>query len=283
MLMMSDTPQLMGIINATPDSFSGDGSLNITTIVAHAVGLYEAGANIIDIGGESTRPGSVPISAAEEQRRVIPVVEAIAAQVDCPISIDTYRPETAAAALAAGATIINDVKGGAELGMLELMAERGCKSILMHNMAVTTDNDAIAPSFVGHEQPDFSPSFLSWLVTELKALADKAVAAGVQRRQLIIDPGIGFGKTVSQNLQIVKNAGWLEDQLSLPILLGFSNKSFIGKVLQQDVGSRLPGNLACVAMADCAYLRMHDVASAKQFLEMRTAIRDATDNKAVHY
>lgn len=268
----------MGIINATPDSFSGDGLLDLPAIVAHAAALREAGADILDIGGESTRPGSVSISAAEEQRRVIPVIEAIAGQIDCPIAIDSYRPETAAAALDAGATIINDVKGGTEPGMLPLMAERGCQVILMHNMAATVDNDAAAPSFIGHDQPDF----LSWLLTELQALADAALAAGVQRQQLILDPGIGFGKTMSQNLQIIKNAGWLEDQLSLPILLGFSNKSFIGKVLQEDVDGRLPGNLACVAEAQCRYLRVHDVVSTKQFLVMREAIRNGHNDDAAY-
>lgn len=264
-------PKLMGIINATPDSFSADGLRDVPAIVAHAMALYKAGADILDIGGESTRPGSQPIGPEEEQRRVIPVIKAIAGQVGCSISIDTYNPSTAAMALDVGANIINDVMGGHDPNMLGLIADRGCQAVLMHNMAATVDDDNQAPSFIGEDHPDF----LKWLVAQLSAIVDRAVAAGVQRQQLILDPGIGFGKTVSQNLQIVKNAYWLETVLGLPILLGFSNKSFIGKVLNVNVDDRLSGNMACVAEANCGYIRVHDVAATKQFITMREALAAA--------
>lgn len=264
---------LMGIINVTPDSFSGDGLLREAEWVAAAVAQGEAqaaaGAQILDVGGESTRPGSQPVSAEEELRRVIPVVRALARAVAVPISIDTYKSEVARQAVAAGATIVNDVWGlRMDPDMGRAAAETGAALIVMHNRSRPKDaaqEARLGGRYVGVEYQDLMDD----IARELRESVDMALAAGVSEDRIIVDPGIGFGKTVEQNLELMDRLGELRG-LGYPILVGPSRKSFVGYTLNLPPGERLEGTIAAVALAvdrGADIVRVHDVA------EMRRAVR----------
>ena len=257
----------MGIINATPDSFSYDGVYAYTSTVSAAVALAEshlaAGADILDIGGESTRPGSEAVDAHTEKFRILPIIEEIAGRhPNAILSVDTYRAEVAAAALDYGANLINDVWAAqADPDMAPLMAERGVPVILMHNRShpnAVLCKGAIGAEYVG---PEYS-HIVNDISTELSQVVDKLLDAKVSRGQIALDPGIGFGKSVDQNLALLKHLHVLKERLRLPFAVGPSRKSFIGKILDLPVEERLEGTAATVAasiMQGADIIRVHDV------------------------
>ncbi len=256
---------VMGILNVTPDSFSGDGVLIqpdvLSAAVAQARTFAAAGADIIDIGGESTRPGSEPLSAQDELARVLPVIRAVREAVDLPISIDTYRAETAQQALAAGANWVNDVWGlRMDPDMPAVVAQTGCLVVIMHNNSrpknVAQEN-RLGGRYVGVVYRDL----IGQVSAELQAGVELALAAGVKKTQIILDPGIGFGKTVEQNLQLVNQLDKLK-ALGYPILLGTSRKSFIGYTLNLPPEERLEGTAATTSIGidrGADIIRVHDV------------------------
>ena len=258
---------VMGIINATPDSFSGDGIYAESETVSAAVALAEAqitaGADILDIGGESTRPGSDVINAHTEKSRILPVIEEIKGRhPDVALSVDTYRAEVAAAALDRGADIINDVWAArADSDMASLMAERGVPVVLMHNRS--RPNAILSEGRIGGEYIGAEYSHVVDDVSaELAQLVDELLAANVARGQIALDPGIGFGKTVNQNLALLRHLDILKASLDLPFLIGTSRKSFIGRILDLPVEERLEGTAATVAagiLQGADIVRVHDV------------------------
>lgn len=257
---------VMGIVNITPDSFSGDGMLQdeataVSKAVAQAQQFIADGADIIDIGGESTRPGSVPISLADELNRIIPVIEAVRQAVDAPISVDTYRAAVATAALEAGANWINDVWGlRMDRDMVHVVANAGCPVVLMHNRSKpkdVTQETQLGGRYVGVEYEDL----ILDIQRELQESIEFALAHGVRDEQIIIDPGIGFGKTVGQNRQLINELAQFID-MGYPILVGPSRKSFIGYTLNLPPEERIEGTAAAVAIAidrGADIIRVHDV------------------------
>ncbi|MBB6177792.1 dihydropteroate synthase [Anoxybacillus tengchongensis] len=250
---------IMGILNATPDSFSDGGKYNhVEQAVERAKQLVVEGAHIIDIGGESTRPGAEKVSLEEELRRVIPIVEAVAKAVDVPISIDTYKAEVAKQAIEAGATIINDVWGAkADSNMAQVAVHYGVPIVLMHNRHDRKYKDIISD-----------------MINDLKESIHIVKQAGVKDEQIIIDPGIGFAKTVEHNLEVMRRLDELA-VLHYPILLGTSRKSFIGHVLDLPVYDRLEGTGAtvCLGIAKGAHIvRVHDVLPIARMAKMMDAM-----------
>ncbi|MDX1663469.1 MAG: dihydropteroate synthase [Candidatus Promineifilaceae bacterium] len=274
---------VMGILNVTPDSFSGDGLLQDgdwqeddwqSAAVAQAQRYVEAGADIIDIGGESTRPGSTPLDPAEEMARVLPIVEAVHAAVDVPISIDTYTAAVAEAALAAGAEWINDVWGlRMDPEMAAIAAEADCPVIIMHNRSRprdVTQEVRLGGRYVGVNYDDL----LKDVRRELQASVDLALEQGVAPEKIIIDPGIGFGKTVSQNVQLIDQLDQLR-VMGYPILLGPSRKSFIGYTLRLPPDERVEGTAATVAIGidrGADIVRVHDVEAMVRVARMTDRI-----------
>ncbi|UCH74734.1 MAG: dihydropteroate synthase [Rhodospirillales bacterium] len=279
---------IMGILNITPDSFSGDGLGDdaadvVKRAVAQAAYFIGAGADILDVGGESTRPGATPLSAEEEKRRVLPVIEAIAAAMPhAVISIDTFKADVAAAALDAGADIINDIWAlRADPALGALAAARAVPVILMHNRsrpnAVVIDQ--LGGSYLG---PDYD-DFLEDVISELNGLADSAQAAGIARDQIILDPGIGFGKTVEQNMVLINRLDRLKS-LGYPVLSGPSRKSFIGRVLDLPVDERLEGTAAAVALSivrGADIVRVHDIPAMARVARMTDALLRARPDDPV--
>jgi dihydropteroate synthase len=269
---------IMGILNATPDSFSGDGLLSDEDLVVRALAqarqFVADGADILDVGGESTRPGSTPVTADSEKARVLPVIRAIQAELDVLISVDTYRAEVAAAALDAGANWVNDVWGlRMDPNMAGLVAERGCPVVIMHNRSKPKDVEQetrLGGHYVGVAYEDL----LTDIRRELEASIDLALAAGVGRRQIIIDPGIGFGKTVSQNLTLLNRLDYFKE-MGYPILLGPSRKSFIGYTLDLPPEERVEGTAATIAIGidrGANIIRVHDVKQMVRVARMTDAI-----------
>ena len=258
---------LMGILNVTPDSFS-DGGLYFDQgkAVDHGVQMAEEGADLIDVGGESTRPGSKPVGEEEELRRVIPVIEALSKRVKVPISIDTSRAGVARKAIEAGAEIINDVSGlHVDPRVAEVAAEERTPLILMHIRGTpeTMQRDV------------HYDSLFSEILNSLRESVQRAESCGVEPGQIIIDPGIGFGKNLEHNLLIMKNLPELRI-LGKPILLGTSRKTFIGKILNADVNERLEGTLSTIAIAvlhGAHIIRSHDVLPAKKVIVVADAIK----------
>jgi len=258
-------PRLMGVLNVTPDSFS-DGGLYIDphAAISHGRELAEAGAEILDVGGESTRPGAEPVSAEEELRRVVPVIQGLSG-AESRISIDTSKAAVAAAALDAGAEIVNDVtalRGDAEMG--RLCAERGATVVLMHMLGEPRSMQ---------EDPRYDD-----VVTEVKAFLSErleaAVTAGIAEDRVWLDPGIGFGKTAAHNMELLRRLGELRE-LRRPLVIGTSRKSFIGKVDGSPAGQRLGGTIASSVLAaaeGAAVLRVHDVGEVGQALAVAAAI-----------
>jgi len=263
---------IMGVLNVSPDSFSGDGLGDVEAAVARAKRLASEGADILDVGGESTRPGSAPVSVAEELRRVIPVMEILNREISLPLSIDTYKLEVARQALDRGASMINDVWGlKREPALAQLAAERGAPIVLMSN------------------QRDSFPckDIVSAVVADLESAIQQASAAGVRQENIIIDPGIGFGKTQEQNLEILRRLEELK-ALGRPILLGSSRKSVIGWVL--DLSSeqraeqaafvpcadpRIEGTAVTIAIGiakGADIVRVHDVKEMLRVCKMSDAI-----------
>jgi len=261
----------MGVLNVTPDSFSGDGvGDDIEAALAQARRLASEGADIIDVGGESTRPGSAPVSADEEMRRVVPVIERLASEISVPISIDSYKSEVARRALEAGAKMINDQWGlKQDPRLAELAAERGVPLVLMSNQRDKGGYDAK----LQRDSADYKDVMVE-VTSSLKASIELATNLGVPRENIIIDPGIGFGKTWQQELEIIQRLGELRE-LGRPILVGPSRKSLIGKVLELPVGDRVEGTAAVVAIAianGADMVRVHDVRQMAQVCRMSDAI-----------
>ncbi len=255
---------IMGILNVSPESFSGDGIADPKEAVARAQAMVEAGADIIDVGGESTRPGAEPIPLQEELRRVLPVLEQLASRVDAVLSIDTYKPEVAEAALRAGAHIINDVFALRSPGMAEVAASQGAGVVLMH-MRGEPRTMQVNPTYT-----NLMEEVWSFLADRVQAALD----AGIGWQSLAIDPGIGFGKTAEHNLEIIRRLRELTS-LGLPVLVGPSRKSFIGKVLGTPVGERLEGTAAVVALAvanGASIVRVHDVPAMVRVARMADAV-----------
>lgn len=272
---------VMGIVNVTPDSFSGDGVAAegeddpIERAVTQARRFAEEGADVLDIGGESTRPGSRPVTAAEEKSRVIPVIASIrAALPQSVISVDTYRADVAALALDAGADWVNDVWGlRMDPAMAELIAGRGCPIIIIHNRS--KPKDAVQEARLGGRYVGIHyANLMADIKAELSEQIDLAVAAGVRPERIIIDPGIGFGKTVPQNLEILDRMNEIK-ALGFPLLSGPSRKSFIGYTLDLPPDQRLEGTAAAVAISidrGADIVRVHDVGPMIRIARMTDAI-----------
>ena len=269
---------VMGILNVTPDSFSGDGLMAAGDFVGAALALaerfVEEGADILDVGGESTRPGSAPIPAEEELRRVMPVVERLAREFDVPISIDTYKAEVARRALDAGAHMVNDVWGlRMDPELAGLVAERGVPVVVMHNRSRPKDavqEERLGGRYVGVEYEDL----MADIIRELRGSVQIALDAGVAWEKIIVDPGLGFGKTVEQNLEIMDRLGELK-VLGRPILVDTSRKSFIGYTLDLPPEERLEGTAATVALCiarGADIVRVHDVKEMVRVARMTDAI-----------
>jgi dihydropteroate synthase len=245
----------MGILNVTPDSFSDGGNyVSIDKAVVHAKQMVVDGADIIDIGGESTRPGAIPITLKEELARVIPVIKCLKEEINIPISIDTYKAEVARQAIEAGASMINDI-GGAKLdsNMPKVMAESGVKVILMHHKS--------------HAKEGEMKQLHNEVIKELRESVELVTHAGVSIDKIIIDPGIGFGKSMEQNTKILKHLDYYQHSLELPILLGVSKKRIVRELMESDDLEMLStGTIATTCYAytkGINYIRVHDVKATK--------------------
>ena len=250
---------VMGIINLAPDSFSGDGlSGDVPAAVNQALRMEAEGADLLDVGAESTRPGSVPVSAATEADRLLPALEAICRAVSVPVSVDTYKAPVARRSLAAGASLVNDVWGLLDDGhMARVIADAGVPAILMHNQREAQYDD-LAPD----------------VIAGLRRIAEIARAAGIADRNVILDPGIGFGKTADHNLELLRKLPELRT-LGYPLLLGVSRKSTIGRVLGLPEDDRVEGTAAAVAMSIAGgadIVRVHDVKQMVRVARMTDAI-----------
>lgn len=250
---------IMGILNVTPDSFSDGGKFNhMDAALAHAEQMIRDGADIIDIGGESTRPGHTVISDEEEIARVTPVIEAVKSHFDVPVSIDTYKGNVAEAALQAGADLVNDIWGFKfDYKTAEVTARYHAACCLMHNR-----NEAIYQNF------------LEDMVADTKECVAIAHKAGVPDDKIMLDPGVGFGKTYEQNLEAINHVDVLQE-LGLPILLGTSRKSVIGNTLDLPVDQRVEGTLATTVIGmlrGCSFVRVHDIKENHRIIQMTKAI-----------
>lgn len=270
-------PQLVGILNVTPDSFSDGGQLSdVAAVVARARQMVAEGADVLDVGGESTRPGAAAVSQDEELARVIPAVAAITASLDVAVSVDTRRAAVARAAIAAGATMINDVSGFSDPQLGQVVAQSGAAWVLMH-----------MPHAVGAMQwsqrqadwPDDVDAAIERIAAELQASVERAEAAGVARAQLAIDPGIGFGKSVAQNLALLRPQPALA-KLRLPLYLGPSRKSFLQAVARpgtaeapRDREFATAAAVAAAVWSGAAFVRVHHVAAMRQVIDTALALR----------
>lgn len=265
-------PVIMGVINTTPDSFSDGGTLyrssrlDIERAMVRAREMVAAGAAVLDIGGESTRPGAQPVSPAEEMDRVVPLVARIAAELEVVISVDTSTPALMREAASAGAGLLNDVRALTRDGALEAAAATGLPICLMHMQGEPTTMQA-EPQYVD-------------VVTEVREFLLGRVAAcerlGIVRERLLLDPGFGFGKSVTHNLQLLHGLSQLS-AMGFPVLVGFSRKSLIGKLLGRDVAQRLPASLALAVLAverGAAIIRTHDVAATADAVAMCKAVQE---------
>ena len=247
---------IMGILNVTPDSFSDGGAYNsIEAALRRTEQMISEGADIIDVGAESTRPGSEPVTAQEEMSRLLPIIEAINKNFDIPISADTYKADTAKEAIRSGADLINDIWGlkADEGEMAQVIAEHNIPCVLMHNRSEAGYRDLI---------PD--------ILADLKESLEIADRAGIDRNMIILDPGIGFGKTFEDNLKVLANLEAF-NETGLPMLLGCSRKSVIGKALELPVDDRLEGTLVTsilAAQAGYGFVRVHDVKENKRAVDM---------------
>lgn len=261
-----DRPLIMGIVNLTPDSFSGDGLANDTaSAIAHAKRQIEAGADLLDIGAESSRPGCQPVSLEDELARLLPVLKALS---DCgvPVSVDTYKPEVMRAALAAGASMINDIYALRMPGALKAVADSDCAVCLMHMQGepLTMQQAPVYGDVVG-EVRDF--------------LAERVIAAraaGIADDRLVLDPGFGFGKTLAHNLELLRRQPELAVE-GLPLLAGLSRKSMLGMMTGREVNARVPASITAALLAaqrGARILRVHDVAETRDALVVWQALED---------
>lgn len=284
-LMIGKTPfewgrktYIMGIINVTPDSFSGDGLIQNEGWLAQALEqarqFVKDGVDILDVGGESTRPGATPLEAAEEISRVVPMIRALAHEIELPLSIDTYKAEVAVAALEAGAHLVNDVWGlRLDPDLAVVCAQYNVPVVITHNRSRprnAVQEAQLGGRYVGTEYDDL----LADVSSELKFSIDLAKAAGIPDEHIILDPGIGFGKTVEQNLTLLNNLDQLKS-LGYPLLLGTSNKSFIGYTLNLPPTDRVEGTAATVAVGivkGADIVRVHKVREMSRVARMTDAI-----------
>lgn len=261
-------PQVMGILNVTPDSFSDGGRFHLRdAALRHAEAMVAAGASLIDVGGESTRPGALPVSAEQELQRVAPIVEAIAAELDVIISVDTSTPAVMLEAACLGAGLLNDVRALRREGALEAAAATGLPVCLMH-MQGEPGNMQQNPQY-----QDLLGEVRGFFVERLAACA----AAGIPVERLVLDPGFGFAKNLQHNLSLFKHLETLHE-LGLPLLVGVSRKSMIGQALGRDVDQRLAGGLALAALAlakGAKILRVHDVLETVDLVRMIAAVEAA--------
>ena len=258
--------QIMGIINLTPDSFSGDGLLYKKTesILKYAEDMVKEGADIIDIGGESSRPGARPVSLKEELKRTIPVIERLSRNIKIPISIDTYKPEVAKQALESGASIVNDITGLRNPDMIRVVARSDARVIIMHMKGMPRDMQT---------NPHYN-FLMDEIVEFLESAIRKAKINGIPKERIIIDPGIGFGKTLEHNLEILRNLADLKI-LGCPIMVGLSRKSFIGQILNVPLQGRLIGSIASLVVAimnGADIVRVHDVSATQEAIRVTDAI-----------
>jgi len=277
-LNSSSKTLIMGILNITPDSFSGDGMLKesdtLTAALYRAESMLNDGADILDVGGESTRPGAQLVSIQEELDRVIPVIEALHQRFDAPISIDSYKANVSEAALKAGAAWLNDVWGlRADPRMAEVAAKSGTPIVLMHNRSKPSQAE-LQKHLGGHYIGVPYENLLEDVKNELLESVALAHAAGVKDEQIILDPGIGFGKTVEQNLELINRLNEIK-ALGYPLLLGVSRKSFIGYTLNLPAEERLEGTAAACTIGilrGVNILRVHDVKFIARVASMTDAI-----------
>ncbi len=268
-LPIGERTLVMGILNATPDSFSGDGVLGKQAL-DHALQMIEDGADILDIGGESTRPGAVAVSAEEEVERLLPLVEALSARTEIPLSVDTSKAEVARRALDAGAAIINDISAGTfDSAMLPLLGTRDCGVVLMH-LRGTPENMA------GNIQPqEAATDVIAEVIAFWQRRVDAARAAGISKDRICLDAGFGFGKTVAENLELVRRGQELST-LGFPVLSALSRKSTLGKVLgDAPVEERLLGTAAATALAihnGAHIVRVHDIKEMAQVARVTDAV-----------
>ncbi|WP_343232532.1 dihydropteroate synthase [Motiliproteus sediminis] len=274
--LSTSQPQVMGILNVTPDSFSDGGQLLAGSAVSRgallrrAEAMVQAGASILDIGGESTRPGAEPVSAQQELDRVVPAVEMIAAELDVAVSVDSSTPAVIRAAAAAGCDLINDVRALQRAGALSAAAESGLPVCLMH-MQGQPGSMQQAPSY---------DDVVSEVAAFLRQRVSVCEAAGIERQRLLLDPGFGFGKTLQHNLQLLNRLGQLR-QLGLPLLIGVSRKSMVGAVTGRSLEQRLVGSVAAAQMAlqqGAWILRVHDVDATMDMVRLCRAVWSEGDD-----
>ena len=267
-----DVPRTIGIVNVTSDSFSGDGlGCDVRAAVRMGVDLFDQGADIVDIGGESTRPGASPVTAEEEISRVCPVVKRLSKQYPGRISVDTMKSDVAEEAIAAGASIVNDVSGLRERSMIDVISRNSASVIIMHMKGEprTMQKNPHYDDVVGE------------IGRYLQGQVTKAEKAGVDPDRILVDPGIGFGKTLDHNLEILGRLGELLT-VGKPIVVGASRKSFIGKLTGAEPGRRLEGSIAAAVLAvreGASFVRVHDVAETVEALKVADAIMKSVKNR----
>ncbi len=268
-LAESNAALIMGVVNTTPDSFSDGGRFDkLDNALDHALDLVEQGADILDIGGESTRPGAQRVSLEEELGRVIPLIEALTQRTDIPISIDTYKPEVMRAAVEAGASMINDVNGLRADGAIDVVVKADVPACIMH-MQGDPSSMQIKPSYanVFDEVLDF-----------FQQRIDLLAGSGLDRKDIIIDPGIGFGKTLDHNLQLLNKVETLKSDTQCEVLIGVSRKSLIDKLLDRPVDQRLPASLGLAVQSvlnGAKIVRVHDVRETFDAVRAVEAVRNA--------
>jgi dihydropteroate synthase len=270
---------LVGIINVTPDSFSGDGVMRenpdwVQSAIEQGLQQERDGADVLDVGGESTRPGSTPLSLEAELARVIPVIKGLAEVVRIPISVDTYKSEVAERAIQAGASILNDVWAlQKDPNMAAVAAKYDVPIVLMHNRSNPEQAEAqesLGGRYIGTEYGDL----VADIKKELQAVIDQALSAGIKKENIILDPGIGFGKTVEQNLELIPRFHEFKE-MGYPTLAGPSRKSFIGYILDLPPSERIEGTAAAVALLiaqGADIIRVHDVAAMHRVVKISDAI-----------
>jgi dihydropteroate synthase len=262
-------PHILGVLNVTPDSFFDGGRYFETDdAVTRGLQLEAAGADLVDVGGESTRPGSIPVSVADEIDRVVPVVERLAGRLRIPISVDTRKADVAEAALRAGADLINDVSGLLDPALARVTAHHGAAMILGH---LRGEPATMQQDIRFHDA-------VEEVARELAASVERAVGLGVPRERIVVDPGLGFGKTAAQTVALVAATGEIRSRLGRPVCVGPSRKSFLGALTGAPVDGRLMATAAAAAIAvflGADIVRLHDVAELREVVTVATALREA--------
>jgi dihydropteroate synthase len=261
--------KLMGILNITPDSFFEESRFfNHEDAINRGIEIYQQGADILDVGGESSRPGAKAVSEAEELERVIPVIKALHAKIPIPISIDTAKAKVAAAAVASGATLINDISGFSDPEMQEVAVATGVDICLMHMQGIPQNMQ---------ENPKYSNGVVPYLRNWFECQIDILLKRGVSEKKIILDPGIGFGKTVAHNLEILREIAQFK-ALGFRVLVGISRKSFMSKILEKKTAELLPATLALNALLisqEVDIIRVHDVKEHRDVIEVLKRYRSA--------